>query len=565
MGKAGRHPSPSRYHGVRAGAARGRRLRRAPEGRGQGDGEEAVRRRRVGQGGVRPVRARVGRGRRGQCGAHAEAGDRQRGPVRQGLDGRHQALEPGGVGPAPDRPAVRGVPEAGRPLMASRYIANTAAEQRQMLGVIGAGGIEELRVKIPVKARLSRPPNLAPALAETDLIRHMKALAERNADADAHACFMGAGSYDHYIPSPINHLISRGEFFTAYTPYQPEASQGTLRTIYEYQTMIAELTGMDVANASIYDGASSLAEAALMAHAVTQRTEIVLSRGVNPLHRRVVATYCEGPGIKLRDAGAPDGGTDLDAAKKLVGAKTAALVVQTPNFYGCLEDVSAAAEIAHAAGALLVVVADPVNLGVLEGPGKLGADIVVGEGQGLGVPMSFGGPNLGVFAAKKELVRRMPGRLVGATVDKDGARGFVLTLQTREQHIRRAKATSNICTNVALCALMATIYLATLGRRGLVRVGELSAAKAHYAAERLAKIPGVSLRFAAPFFKEFALKLPKPPERVVTRLAKQGVLAGVPLKSFDRALADCLLVAVTEKRTKAEIDGFAAALEKAVA
>jgi len=449
--------------------------------------------------------------------------------------------------------------------MASRYIANTADEQKRMLGVIGAGSIEELLVKIPAKVRLPRPLGLVPAMAETDLIRHLKALAGKNADADSHVCFMGAGSYDHYVPSPINHLVSRGEFFTAYTPYQPEASQGTLRTIYEYQTMIAELTGMDVANASIYDGASSLAEAALMAHAVTARNEIVLSRGVHPLYKRVTATYCEGPGIRLRDAAGPDGVTDLEAARKVVGAKTAALVIQTPNFYGCLEDVAAAAEIAHGAGALLVVVADPVNLGVLEGPGKLGADIVIGEGQGLGVPLSFGGPNLGVFAAKKELVRRMPGRLVGATVDSDGARGFVLTLQTREQHIRRAKATSNICTNVALCALMATVYLATLGRRGLVRVGELSTAKAHYAAERLTKIPGISLRFAAPFFKEFALKLAKPPERVVTRLAKQGFLAGVPLKSFDRALADCLLVAVTEKRTKAEIDGFAAALEKAVA
>jgi glycine dehydrogenase subunit 1 len=449
--------------------------------------------------------------------------------------------------------------------MASRYIANTAAEQRQMLGVIGAHGIEELLVKIPAKARLSRPLNLAPALAEMDLIRHMKALADRNADADAHACFMGAGSYDHYIPSPINHLISRGEFFTAYTPYQPEASQGTLRTIYEYQTMIAELTGMDVANASVYDGASSLAEAALMAHAVTERNEIILSRGVNPLYRRVTATYGGGPGVRLRDAAAPDGVTDLAAAKKLVGPKTAALVVQSPNFYGCLEDIAAAAEIAHAAGALLVIVADPVNLGVLEAPGKLGADIVVGEGQGLGVPMGFGGPNLGVFGAKRDLVRRMPGRLVGATVDRDGQRGFVLTLQTREQHIRRAKATSNICTNVALCALMATIYLATLGRQGLVRVGELSTAKAHYAAERLARIPGVSLRFTAPFFKEFALRLPKSPERVVVKLAKQGILAGVPLKTFDRGLADCLLVAVTEKRTKAEIDALADALGKAVA
>ncbi len=446
-----------------------------------------------------------------------------------------------------------------------RYLSNTPAEQRAMLDVIGASSIEALLARVPAKARLARPLELPAAAAEMELIAEMRALAARNADADAYTCFLGGGSYDHFVPGVINHMILRGEFFTAYTPYQPEASQGTLRTIYEYQTMMAELTGMDVANASIYDGASSLAEAALMAAAVTGRNEVVLAAGVNPLYRQVTATYCDGPRIKLRSAAEPDGALDAEAARALVGAKTAALVIQTPNFYGCLEDVAAAAEIAHAAGALLVVVADPVNLGVLEAPGRLGADIVVGEGQGLGVPMSFGGPNLGVFAAKKELVRRMPGRLVGATVDLDGDRGFVLTLQTREQHIRRAKATSNICTNVALCALTATIYVALMGKQGLVEVGELSAAKAHYAAERLTAIPGVSLRFAAPFFKEFTLKLPAPPDRVVGKLLKQRILAGVPLKRFDRALGDCLLVAVTEKRSRAEIDAFADALAKAVA
>ena len=449
--------------------------------------------------------------------------------------------------------------------MASRYIANTPREQQAMLGTIGVAAIDDLLVRVPSKARLARPLAIGPAVAESDLIRELRALAARNADADSHVCFLGAGAYDHYVPSPINHLISRGEFFTAYTPYQPEASQGTLRTIYEYQTMIADLTGMDVANASLYDGASSLAEAVLMAMAVTERAEVVLARGVNPLYRRVVAAYCDGPGIRLRETASPDGVVDLDGARKLVGGKTAALVVQSPNFYGCLEDIGAAAEIAHAAGALLVIVSDPVNLGVLEAPGRLGADIVIGEGQGLGVPLSFGGPYLGVFAAKQALVRRMPGRLVGATVDRDGRRGFVLTLQTREQHIRRAKATSNICTNVALCALMATIYMATLGKEGLVRVGELSAAKAHYAAERLSQVPGVSLRFGGPFFKEFTLRLPKPPERVVARLLKQRILAGVALKSLDRQLGDCLLVAVTEKRTRAEIDAFAEALGRAVA
>src|SRR6266542_2647918 len=411
-----------------------------------------------------------------------------------------------------------------------RYIPNTPAQQKEMLATIGVSSIEDLLVRVPPKARLSRPLNLPGALAETDLIRHLRLLAARNASADDHACFLGAGSYDHAIPSPINHLVSRGEFFTAYTPYQPEASQGTLRSIYEYQSMIAELTGMDVANASLYDGASSVAEAALMAHAVTERDGVVLSRGLNPLYRQVIETYGEGP-----------------------------------NFFGCLEDIPAAAEIAHAAGALLIVVADPVNLGLLAPPGALGADIVVGEGQGLGVPLCFGGPNLGVFAAKQELVRRMPGRLVGATVDLDGKRGFVLTLQTREQHIRREKATSNICTNVALCALMGTIYLAIMGKRGLRRVGELSLAKAHYAAAEFSKVPGVRLRFTAPFFKEFTLQLPKSPERVVKRLVKDRILAGLPLKALDRQYKDCLLVAVTEKRTREEIDAYCRALAAAVA
>jgi glycine dehydrogenase subunit 1 len=446
-----------------------------------------------------------------------------------------------------------------------RYLPTTADNRRQMLETIGASSVEALLRKIPGPMRLGRPLAVPPALAEPELVRNFRALAGDNADADGYTCFLGAGSYDHHVPSPINHLVSRGEFFTAYTPYQPEASQGTLRTIFEYQTMIAELTGMDVANASIYDGASSLAEAALMAQAVTGRSELVLAGGVNPLYRRVTATYCTATGLRLRDVPAPDGVLDPDAARRLVGAQTAALVVQSPNFYGCLEDVAGAAELAHAAGALLVVVADPVNLGVLEAPGRLGADLVVGEGQGLGVPMSFGGPNLGVFAAREAFVRRLPGRLAGATVDRDGRRGFVLTLQTREQHIRRARATSNICTNVALCALMATIYLAILGKRGLVRVGELSMARARYAADRLTGVPGVSLRFAAPFFKEFTLRLPKPPERVVTRLLKQRILAGVPLKSFDRRLGDCLLVAVTEQRTREEIDALAEALGGAVA
>ena len=302
-----------------------------------------------------------------------------------------------------------------------------------------------------------------------------------------------------------------------------------------------------------------------MAAAINGRTEIALAAASTRSTGAWSRPTSTAPASSCARCPSPDGRLDLDAARRVVGGKTAALVVQSPNFYGCLEDVAAAAELAHAAGALLVVVSDPVNLGVLEAPGRQGADIVVGEGQGLGVPLSFGGPYLGVFAAKNEFVRRMPGRLVGATVDLDGARGFVLTLQTREQHIRRAKATSNICTNVALCALMATIYLATLGKQGLVRVGELSTAKAHYAAERLTAVPGVSLRFAPPFFKEFALKLPKPPERVAAQ-AGQAEHPGRPAaQTLDRKLGDCLLVAVTERRTKDEIDAFAEALAKAVA
>jgi len=322
---------------------------------------------------------------------------------------------------------------------------------------------------------------------------------------------------------------------------------------------------MDVANASIYDGASSLAEAVLMAHAVTGRNETAFSRGINPLYGQVVETYCEGPDLRLKRVALADGVTDLDALRRAVTDRTAAVVVQYPNFLGCLEDLREAGEIAHAKGALLVVAADPVNLGFLTPPGVLGADIVVGEGQGLGVPMSYGGPNLGVFACRAELVRRMPGRLVGATVDRDGHRGFVLTLQTREQHIRREKATSNICTNVALCALMATIYVSIMGKQGLRRVGELATAKAHYAAARLAEVPGVQLRHRAPFFKEFALELPKAPERVVKRLLRDRILAGVPLKAFDRGAKNALLVAVTERRTKDEIDAYAAALAAAVA
>jgi glycine dehydrogenase subunit 1 len=451
------------------------------------------------------------------------------------------------------------------PAVANRYLPTTPAQRADMLRAIGVGDLEALLERIPSKARLGRDLGVPAALAEGELTAVLRALAAGNAHAAEYVSFMGGGAYDHFVPSVINHLLLRGEFFTAYTPYQPEASQGTLRSIYEYQTMICELTGMDVTNASLYDGGSALAEAALMAHGVTEREQILVSGAVSPLARRVVATYCAGPRLPIKVVPWGDGVTDLDALRKAVSEKTAAVMVQYPNFLGSLEDLDAAAAIAHEKGALLVVSVDPIALALLRPPGEAGADIVVGEGQGLGSPATFGGPYLGLFACRKELVRRMPGRLVGATVDATGRRGFVLTLQTREQHIRREKATSNICTNVALVALGATIYLALMGKEGLRKVATLSTAKAHYAADVLGRVPGVSRRFEAPFFKEFVLRLPKPPERVLRALRKRRILGGIALGQFDRALKDCLLVAVTESRTRVEIDQYAEALSEILA
>jgi glycine dehydrogenase subunit 1 len=448
---------------------------------------------------------------------------------------------------------------------AMRYISTTAAQRAEMLRTIGVGDLEALLERVPGKARLGRELALPPAMAEAELTAHVRALADADAHAGAYASFQGAGAYDHYVPSVINHMLLRSEFFTAYTPYQPEASQGTLRSIYEYQTMICELTGMDVTNASVYDGGSAVAEAALMAHGVTERDEIVVSAAVSPLARRVMATYSAGPRLRIRTVPWTDGLTDPDAVRKAVTGKTAAVIVQYPNFFGSLEDLDAMAAAAHERGALLVVSVDPIALAVLRPPGEAGADIVVGEGQGLGNPVMGGGPYLGLFSCRKELVRRMPGRLVGATVDSDGRRGFVLTLQTREQHIRREKATSNICTNVALVALGATIYLALMGKDGLRRVATLSTAKAHHAADVLGRVPGVERRFAAPFFKEFALRLPRPPDRVLRALRKRKILGGVALGQFDKGLKDSILVAVTESRTREEIDRYAEALASIVA
>jgi glycine dehydrogenase subunit 1 len=374
-------------------------------------------------------------------------------------------------------------------------------------------------------------------------------------DADHTVSFVGGGMYDHFIPSAIRHLAGRSEFLTSYTPYQPEVSQGTLQGIYEFQSMICALTGLDVANASMYDGASATAEAMMMARAITGRNRVTLAGSLHPQYMETVRTYAHGPGIAVDVVACPDGGVDADALRKAVSDQTACAIIQHPNFFGNLEDMTALEPVVHGVGALLVMVVDPIALGLLKPPGAYGADIAVGEGQALGNAMSFGGPALGFFAVKEEYVRRLPGRIAGQTVDQQGRRGFVLTLQAREQHIRRDKATSNICTSQQLNALMATIYMALMGKQGLGRVAELCLQKSHYAAERIAAIPGYRLRFDRPFFKEFVVHTPGNPSAVIHELAKEGVLAGVSLRRFPAFdLEDGLLIAVTERRTRAQID-----------
>ncbi|HHY60034.1 MAG TPA: aminomethyl-transferring glycine dehydrogenase subunit GcvPA [Clostridia bacterium] len=439
------------------------------------------------------------------------------------------------------------------------YVPHRKEEQQEMLAAIGKQSVEELYQDIPAAVRLPRDLNVAGGLSEIELRRLLGGLAKKNRNLDEYVSFLGAGAYEHYIPALVDQLLLRSEFYTAYTPYQPEISQGTLQNIYEYQTMICELTGMEVSNASMYDGASALAEAVVMACEQTRRKEFVLAAAVHPEYRETVATYTRPRGYQEVSLGYKDGVTDVEEAAGLVNDKTAALVVQYPNFFGNVEDLKALAEVAHAKGALLVVaVVDPVSLGLLEAPGALGADIVVGEGQSFGNHLSFGGPHIGFFAAKEKYVRRMPGRIVGVTVDNRGQRAFVLTLQAREQHIRREKATSNICSNQALNALAVNIALTTLGKEGLREMAYQCLQKAHYAFKKLTSVPGVEPMFPGkPFFKEFVLKLAKDPEKVNEALLEHKIIGGLPLKRFYPELAGGLLVCVTELRTKEEIDCFA--------
>lgn len=436
----------------------------------------------------------------------------------------------------------------------SRYIANTNLQQEEMLKSIGLMSIEELFQDIPSKVRLQRELNLPEALAEFELLKEMKSLAGRNFDLDDNICFLGAGAYDHFIPSAVDALISRQEFYTAYTPYQPEISQGILQAIYEFQTMICELTGMDIANASMYDGASALAEAMLLACQSQKRQEVLVARTVHPENREVLETYARFKDLKIREAGYRDGQLDTEELQQMITPATAAVIVQSPNFFGIIEDLGAIAEIAQKNKSLFIVSTDPISLGILKPPGELGADIVVGEGQSLGNPLSFGGPYLGFFAAREKLLRKMPGRIVGETRDKNGKRSFTLTIQTREQHIRREKATSNICSNQALNALAATIYLTLMGKEGLKKTALLSLQKAHYAYNSLISAEGFDPVFNAPFFKEFIVKSTVPPQELNRLLLESGIIGGYPLVESYPELENGWLVAVTEKRTREEID-----------
>ncbi len=433
-----------------------------------------------------------------------------------------------------------------------------------MLRTIGASSEDELLSDVPQALRLARPLDLPPALSEWEAVRTLQQLADASRSL---VCFAGAGYYDHYVPAAVDHIIRRSEFYTAYTPYQAEVSQGTLQSIYEFQSMICELMGLDVANASMYDGASAMAEAALMARSIQRkRDKVILSATVNPHYRQVLDTYNLGLRMPVEIAPRTSGGvTDIDALKQVVDDQTAAVIVQNPNFYGAIEDLAAAAAVAHEAGALLVAVVDPVSLAVLKSPGECGADIAVAEGQPFGIPLSFGGPVLGLFAARQQYIRNMPGRIVGMTEDLDGRRGFVLTLQTREQHIRREKATSNICTNQGLCALAATVYLSTVGKMGLQQVAESSAQLAHFAYDRIIEETNLQPLFpGAPFFREFALKTPGPAREIIERGAERGLLAGVALSRFPHLdVDDGLLIAFTEKRSRDDVELLLEVLKEA--
>ncbi len=440
------------------------------------------------------------------------------------------------------------------------YTPHTAADVQAMLETIGASSIVELFREIPDNLRVKGELDIPSALDEDRLFRHLAELASRNVNLVDKVSFLGAGIYDRFIPASVGAVISRGEFLTAYTPYQPELSQGYLQTIYEFQTMVAELYGMEVANASMYDASTAMAEAAILTHGIKGRNTIAVSRAVHPHYRQVLNTYGWSVELNVQEIDTTDGETSDYSG---LNEDTACVIVQYPNFFGVIEDLERARAEADRVGAALIVVADPTACALLKPPGEYGADIVVGEGQPLGIAMGYGGPLLGLFACKKDLVRRIPGRIVGRTTDAQGTPGYVMTLRTREQDIRREKATSNICTNEALMALAATVYMTCLGKNGMESIAETSVRNTQYAIKKLGEA-GAKLRFERPVFGEFVVELPKDPVAVRDRLLEEGFLAGLPLGDYYPELANGLLVAVTETRTRDEIDRFAAAIYEAI-
>ncbi|MGV8980969.1 aminomethyl-transferring glycine dehydrogenase subunit GcvPA [Clostridium sp.] len=440
------------------------------------------------------------------------------------------------------------------------YIPNTIEDENIMLKSIGASSIQELFSDIPDDVKLNRELNINPPMSEIEVQRHVKLLANKNKSTEELVCFLGAGAYDHYIPSIIKHLISRSEFYTSYTPYQPEISQGTLQAVFEYQTLICDLTGMDVANASMYDGATACVEGAIMAVESTKRKTIIVSKTVHPEIRKVLYTYAKFKEIELIEIDALDGVTDTIKLKQLVDSRVAGVIVQNPNFFGIIEDMAEVEKITHDNKALLIMSVDPISLGILKTPGEIKADIVVGEGQSLGNQMNFGGPYLGFMATTTKLMRKIPGRIVGQTLDVDGKRAFVLTLQAREQHIRREKATSNICSNQALNALTAAIYLTTMGKQGLKEVAYQSMQKAHYAFNEIIKLEKYEPVFNKPFFKEFVIRGHESASIINEKLLESDILGGYDLGKNYPDYKNNLLLCVTEKRTKSEIDGLTAAM-----
>ena len=443
-----------------------------------------------------------------------------------------------------------------------RYLPHTEEDVQQMLDRIGVADIEALFSGIPQNCRLKTPLDLPAAKSESEALALLRRLADQNVSVSAWTSFLGGGAYHHFIPAVVDHLVSRSEFYTAYTPYQPEISQGTLQAIFEFQTMICQLTGMDVANASMYDGASACAEAVLLTvRTGKKRNKVLLSRALNPQYRQTVATYCQYLDVELIDIPMRDGVTDLQALKSLLDEQVASVVVGYPNYFGRIEDLAVIAEATHAGGARLVTaVAEPLALALFKSPGELGADVVVGEGQSFGIPMSYGGPGIGFFAVRKNDMRVLPGRLVGETVDQDGRRGFVLTLATREQHIRREKATSNICSNQGMCVLMVSIYLALHGKTGLRKLAETNYAKAAYARDRIGELKGYEVTFPGECFNEFVVTCPEPVAALKTRLEEQHLLPGIALGRDYPELEKDLLICVTEQHSREQIDNLVAAL-----